>query len=133
MLRLRPILLLRRLYRLRLLGGLLRRLRPRVPLLWRQMLLLLGSLLDRSCLLALRLGPLLPIFLLVFPLLTEGWYRSIESEGQSCSPCNVKHSLLSHSSYLSVTEHANSQREIYSSAHYVTNEGGNFCYEPGCF
>jgi hypothetical protein len=107
-LRLRPTLLLRRLYRL----WLLRRLRPRVSLLRRQtllipgrfsLLLLLGSLLGRTCLftvgllLVLRLGrPLLPIFLFVLLLLTKGRKRSTEGEGQCCGPCQVKHFFPSH-------------------------------------
>jgi hypothetical protein len=111
-LRLRPTLLLGWLYRLRLLWWLLRRLRPRVSLLrrqtllisgWFSLLLLLGSLLGRTCLLpvgllrVLRLGrPLLPIFLFVLLLLTEGRNRSTEGEGQCCGPCHVKHSFPNH-------------------------------------
>jgi hypothetical protein len=101
-LRFRTRRLLRRLYRLRLLW-LLWRLRPRVPLLRRQMLLLLGSRLSRTWLLAvwlllvLCLGwPLLPIFLFVFLLLTEGRNRRTEGKGQCSGPYQVKHSLLCH-------------------------------------
>jgi hypothetical protein len=94
-------LLLRGLHRPWLLWWLLRRLRPGVPLLWRQtllisrwlslllLLLLLRSLLSGpsllpvGLLLVLRLGrPLLPIFLFVFLLLAEDRNRSAEGEGQ---------------------------------------------------